>query len=88
MADLFSSMGMEEPTRELEPNSLINVSCSADSEIVWDAPVLKDAIIISDGFTSTLLIYNATVNHTGYYECKYGSEQTDIYIYVKGKKNG
>ncbi|XP_015241041.1 PREDICTED: platelet-derived growth factor receptor alpha [Cyprinodon variegatus] len=83
MADLFSSMGMEEPTRELEPNSLINVSCSADSEIVWDAPVLKDAIITSDGFTSTLLIYNATVNHTGYYECKYGSEQTDIYIYVK-----
>ncbi|KAM4738553.1 platelet-derived growth factor receptor alpha [Anableps anableps] len=74
---------------ELEPNSLINISCTGESEVVWEEPLPDDAIVNSNGFTSTLLIYNATIEHAGYYGCRYKNKEgsqnelVEVYILVK-----
>ncbi|XP_035997377.1 platelet-derived growth factor receptor alpha [Fundulus heteroclitus] len=74
---------------KLEPNSLINISCTGESEVVWEEPLPDDAIVISDGFTSTLLIYNASIKHTRYYDCRHKNKEDQlsdiqgIYIFVK-----
>ncbi|MEQ2208187.1 hypothetical protein XENOCAPTIV_012877 [Xenoophorus captivus] len=79
----------KEQELELEPNSLINISCTGESEVVWEEPLPDGAIVTSNGFTATLLIYNATINHTRYYDCRYKknegdpSDLTEIYILVK-----
>lgn len=75
----------------LEANSLVNISCTGESEVVWEEPLPDDTTVTSDGFTSTLLIYNATIKHSGFFECrhKYGEGHlggvAEIYIIVKGK---
>ncbi|KAM4575089.1 platelet-derived growth factor receptor alpha [Fundulus diaphanus] len=87
---LFSpTIWPREDDLKLEPNSLINISCTGESEVVWEGPLPDDAIVISDGFTSTLLIYNASIKHTRYYDCRhknkedYLSDMKEIYIFVK-----
>uniref|UniRef100_A0A3B5LKJ7 Ig-like domain-containing protein n=1 Tax=Xiphophorus couchianus TaxID=32473 RepID=A0A3B5LKJ7_9TELE len=73
----------------LEPHSIINVSCTGQSEVVWEEPPADDAVVTSNGFTSALLIYDATVEHTGYYGCRHKDKEGDqndlveIYVLVK-----
>ncbi|MED6292932.1 hypothetical protein CHARACLAT_005637 [Characodon lateralis] len=79
----------KEQELELEPNSLINISCTGESEVVWEEPLPDGAIVTSNGFIATLLIYNATINHTRYYDCRHKKNKGDrsnfkeIYILVK-----
>uniref|UniRef100_A0A3B3VU41 Ig-like domain-containing protein n=1 Tax=Poecilia latipinna TaxID=48699 RepID=A0A3B3VU41_9TELE len=73
----------------VEPHSIINISCTGQSEVVWEEPLPDDAVISSNGFASTLLIYNATVKHTNYYGCRHKDKEGDqndlveIYVLVK-----
>lgn len=85
----FPTIRPEVDALVLEANSLVNISCTGESEVVWDDPLPDNAIVTSDGFTSTLLIYNATVEDSGFFACrhKYGDGHlgslTEIYVIVK-----
>ncbi|XP_037554264.1 platelet-derived growth factor receptor alpha [Nematolebias whitei] len=78
----------------LQPNSLINISCTGEQDVTWVEPLPQDATVVPGVFSSTLLIYNATVEHTRYYECIYASQEIDqddempnnvafIYVFVQ-----
>lgn len=73
----------------LQPNSLFNISCTAKTHVVWEEPLQKNALVYPGYYTSTLFIYNATVENTGYYTCKYEdpdeeleADEAEIYIFV------
>lgn len=81
----------------LQPSSLINISCTGEQDVAWVEPLPEDATVVPGVFSSTLLIYNATVEHTRYYECIYANQESDqddempkevafIYIFVQGKQ--
>uniref|UniRef100_A0A1A8UQB2 Platelet-derived growth factor receptor alpha n=1 Tax=Nothobranchius furzeri TaxID=105023 RepID=A0A1A8UQB2_NOTFU len=76
----------------LQPSSPINISCTGDRDVAWLEPLPEDAVVISEGFSSTLLIPKATVEHTRFYECTYVNqidieeeheEMAYIYIFVQ-----
>ncbi|XP_017284260.1 platelet-derived growth factor receptor alpha [Kryptolebias marmoratus] len=72
----------------VQANSLINISCSGEQDVVWIEPLPKDAKVIPGVFSSTILIYNATKAHTGPYDCKYANPDIDkdrpmIFLFVQ-----
>lgn len=80
----------------LQPNSLINISCTGEQDVTWVEPLPEDATVVPGVLSSTLLIYNATVEHTRYYECIYANQEIEqddempknvafIYVFVQGK---
>lgn len=65
--------------------------------MAWVEPLPEDAEVVLGVFSSTLLIYNLSVEHTRFYECMYTNMETEqhgampddmafIYIYVQGKQ--
>lgn len=81
----------------LQPNSMLNISCTGKKTVVWAEPLPANTLVYPGYFTATLFIYNATVENTAYYMCTYetressdGDEEPDdeagIYVYVPGEE--
>lgn len=82
----------------LQPNSVFNVSCTGNRNVVWMEPLLKNTFVFPGYYTATLFIFNATVENTGYYTCTYENREgeadgeleeeneTEIYVFVPGKQ--
>lgn len=82
----------------LQPNSVFNVSCTGNRNVVWMEPLLENTFVLPGYYTATLFIYNATVENTGYYMCNYENREgeadgeleeeneTGIYVFVPGKQ--
>ncbi|XP_071395167.1 platelet-derived growth factor receptor alpha [Centroberyx affinis] len=76
----------------LQPLSVFNISCTGKRNVVWAEPLPDNTFVYPGYYTSTLFIYNASVAHTGYYICKYESQEgelededdneTGIYVFV------
>lgn len=82
----------------LQPNSVFNVSCTGNRNVVWTEPLLENTFVFPGYYTATLFIYNATVENTGYYMCTYENREGEvdgeleeeneigIYVFVPGKQ--
>ncbi|KAK1175956.1 platelet-derived growth factor receptor alpha-like [Acipenser oxyrinchus oxyrinchus] len=80
----------------VQPHSSINLSCSGESQLSWDAPVLlKDVTLVEElvntgHFVTSLHVQNASASHTGFYTCMYApldnnNEEMDgssVYVFV------
>uniref|UniRef100_A0A3B4BJK1 Ig-like domain-containing protein n=1 Tax=Periophthalmus magnuspinnatus TaxID=409849 RepID=A0A3B4BJK1_9GOBI len=71
----------------LQPDSMFNISCTGKRSVIWAEPLPDNAFALPGFYTSTLFIYNATVENTGYYMCTYETfdgepEQNEAGIYV------
>ena len=104
---LFSaSCGRPAPTIDsqedefvLSPLSEFNISCMGDN-VVWAEPLPGSTFVLPGSGSSTLFIYNASVEHTGPYTCLYrhpdarpGDQDQDededgasIYVFVPGEE--
>ncbi|KAJ3600139.1 hypothetical protein NHX12_034089 [Muraenolepis orangiensis] len=51
----------------LSPLSVFNISCTGKRNVVWAEPLPGDTFVLPGYYTSTLFIYNASADHTGYY---------------------
>lgn len=81
----------------LQPDSVLNISCTGKRSVVWAEPLPKNTFVYPGYNTATLLIYNATVENTRYYFCTYETQESDpesgpednneaeIYVFVPGK---
>ncbi|CAN9500997.1 unnamed protein product [Ophioblennius macclurei] len=61
----------------LQPNSIFNISCTGKKSVVWAEPLPHNTFVYPGYYTSTLFIFNATVENTGYYMCAYASQEVD-----------
>ncbi|CAL8255198.1 unnamed protein product [Merluccius merluccius] len=61
----------------LAPRSVFNVSCTGKRPVAWAEPLPADTFVFMGYFTSTLFIYNASAEHTGYYSCQYERDDQD-----------
>lgn len=61
----------------LQPDSIFNISCTGKRNVVWTDPLPKNTFVYPGYYTSTLFIYNATVENTGYYMCIYETRQDE-----------
>lgn len=80
----------------LQPNSVLNISCTGKRNVVWAEPLPRNTFVYQGYYTATLLIYNATVENTRYYICTYETHESDlesgpeyneagIYVFVPGE---
>lgn len=60
----------------LSPLSVFNISCTGKRNVVWAEPLPGNTFVLPGYYTSTLFIYNASAEHTGYYTCQYEHPDT------------
>ncbi|KAM9761907.1 platelet-derived growth factor receptor alpha [Menidia menidia] len=85
LMQLFSAaFGLSQPTIIsnqtefiLQPDSTFNISCTGKRSLVWVEPLQENTFTLPGYLTSTLYIYNATVENTGYYTCKYQHQEVE-----------
>ncbi|XP_076008962.1 platelet-derived growth factor receptor alpha [Genypterus blacodes] len=75
----------------LQTHSMFNITCTGKRAVTWAEPLPEDTFVYQAPYTSTLFLFNASVAHTGYYMCRYEtqegeaedeSEEAGIYVFV------
>ncbi|KAF7653152.1 hypothetical protein LDENG_00086480 [Lucifuga dentata] len=61
----------------LQPHSVFNISCIGKTNVVWAEPLPENTFVYPGYYTSALFIYNASVVHTGYYMCRYETQEDE-----------
>ncbi|CAL8309401.1 unnamed protein product [Lota lota] len=93
---ISASCGRSKPTIEsnedeivLSPLSMFNISCIGEN-VIWAEPLPENTLVFLGSYSSTLFIYNASVEHTGQYICQNENpdagpdddDEADIYVFV------